>query len=121
VVPALLLLVSISRFLLFFQPFFPMFTRGAELGMLIFNYLLGLVILLRWQKIERPFDLKKDGLLFFVPIFLHVYDIVIAFALQIQAAYIPVVAVSVIHIAYLLFIYFKGKNLGKAAAGSIAA
>ena len=111
VIPALLMLVSISRFVLFLQPFFPMYTRGAEIGMLVFNYLLGLFILLRYQKLDKPFDLKKDGLIFFIPAVLHLFDIVIAFALKIEIAYIPVVIVSVIHLAYLLLVYRKAKSL----------
>ncbi|MCX6054327.1 MAG: carotenoid biosynthesis protein [Chloroflexi bacterium] len=113
VIPALLMLVSISRFVLFFQPFFPMYTRGAEIGMLVFNYLLGLFILLRYQKIDKPFDLKNDGLFFFIPVALHLFDIIIAFSLKIEIAYIPVVVVSLFHISYLLFVYLKGKSLSK--------
>lgn len=113
VIPALLLLVTTSRFFLFLQPFFPMYTRGAEIGMLIFNYALALFILLRFQKIDQPFDMKKDGLLFYIPVFLHLFDIVIALVLQIKIAYIPVFVVSLIHIAYLTFVYLKGKKLAK--------
>jgi len=113
VIPALLMLVSISRFALFCQPFFPIYTQGAEIGMLVFNYLLGLFILLRYQKIDKPFDLKKDRLIFFIPIILHLFDIIIAFALKIQIAYIPVVVVSIVHVVYLLLVYRKGNSLAK--------
>jgi uncharacterized membrane protein len=113
---ALGLLVSISRFFLFGYPFFPLYTRGAEIALLVFNYFVGLFILLRFQKIDRPFDFKKDASIFIVPIALHVYDVVVAFALKIQIAYIPAVAVSLIHIAYLLFVYFKSNRLGLVTA-----
>jgi uncharacterized membrane protein len=114
VIPALLLLVGTSRFFLFLQPFFPMYTRGAEIGVLIFNYALGLFILLRFQKITEPFDLKKDSILFYIPVFLHLFDIIIALVLKIEIAYLPTIVVSVIHIAYLAFIYLRGKRLEKA-------
>ena len=85
------------------------------MALLAFNYFLGLFILLRYQKIDRPFDFKRDGVVFIVPIALHVYDIAITFALNIQVAYIPVLVVSAIHIGYFLYIYLKGKRLEAAS------
>jgi hypothetical protein len=38
-----------------------------------------------------------------------VVDLVLVFALQLEAAYIPVVAVSLIHMGYLILIYLKGR------------
>ena len=40
------------------------------------------------------------------------YDHHIAFALKIETAYIPVLVVSAIQIAYLFYVYIKGKRLG---------
>jgi hypothetical protein len=113
---ALGLLVSIARFFLFGYPFFPLFTRGAEIALFVFNYFVGLFILLRTQKIDRPFDFKRNGSILVVPIALHVYDIVVAFALKIQIAYIPVVVVSLIHVAYLLYVVYRSKRLEFATA-----
>lgn len=108
---AVLLLVSpITTFFLFGAPFFPFYTRGAEIVLLVVNFTIGLFILLRTAKIDRPFDLKKDGILFYIPLGLHLFDIVIAFALQIEIAYVPVIVVSLIHIAYLAYLFAKGKR-----------
>jgi uncharacterized membrane protein len=43
----------ITQFLLFGMPFFPIYTRGAEIVLLIVNSLIGLFVLLRYQKIIR--------------------------------------------------------------------
>jgi hypothetical protein len=112
-----LLVSPITQFLLFGSPFFAFYTRGAEMALLAFNYFLGLFILLRYQKIDHPFDFKRDGVVFIVPIVLHVYDIAITFALNIQIAYLPVLVVSAIHIGYFLYIYLNGKRLEAASLG----
>ena len=111
-VGVILLVSPITQFLLFGSPFFPFYTKGAEIALLVFNYSLGLFILLRYSRIDRPFSFKRDGLVFFIPMALHLYDIVIAFALKIEIAYIPVLLVSAIHIAYFFYVYIKGKRLG---------
>lgn len=120
IIPALFMLVSVSRFVLFCWPFFPIYTRGPEIVMLVINYLVGLFILLRYMKIERPLDLKKDAIVFFFPIVLHLFDIIIAFALKIEIAYIPTVVVGLLHIAFMLFVYFKGRKLPIPSAKKIA-
>lgn len=106
-----LLVSPITRFLLFVNPFFSMYTQGAELTILVINYLLGLGILLRYQKVNQSFDLKRDYPIFVVPLVLHLYDILLVFALNLQVAYLPVLLVSAIHLGYLLYLYLKGKKL----------
>lgn len=110
---ALLLLVSpITRFTLFAMPFFTMYTRIAELVLMIINFAVSLLFLVRFMKIDRAFDLLKDGPIFIVPFALHLYDVVVTLVLKIQAAYVPVIVVSLLHVGFLLFIYFKGKKIG---------
>ena len=108
---SLVVLVSPTSFLVTGAPIFPPHTRNAELGLLVFNLLLGLLILLRYQKIDRPFDFKKDAPVFFIPVALHLYDIVIAFALNLQLAYVPVLLFSALHIGYLVYVYAQGKRV----------
>lgn len=111
VIVAFLLLVSpLVRFLLFAEPFAPMYTRTAELIMLIINFGVGLFILLRFMKVDRPFDLKKNAVVYIVPIVLHIYDLIMAFTLGLQNVIIPVVVVSLLHFVFLAFVFFRGKK-----------
>jgi hypothetical protein len=112
VLVALGLLVSpLIKLLLFGMPFAPMYTRTAELIMLIINFAIGIFVLVRFMKIKESFDLKKDGLIFFVPLALHVFDLVIAFVLKLTIAYVPVITVSVLHLAFLAFVFLRGKRM----------
>jgi uncharacterized membrane protein len=111
-IPAALGLQTIFMgFLMWGAPFFPWFNRTVELTMLSITYAIGLFVLVRYHKIEKPFDFKKDGPVFFVPIVLHAFDIIVALVLGLEQAYIPVFAVSAIHIGFLLYVYLKGKKL----------
>jgi uncharacterized membrane protein len=116
---AILLVSPITQFLLFVNPFFPMYTRGAEMAILAVNYLVGLGILLRFMKVDQPFELKSP--IFIIPLVLHLFDLAIAFALQLQIAYVPVVTVSLLHMAFLAFVYARGKALRNTAAVRAAA
>jgi hypothetical protein len=104
-----LLVSPLIRLLLFGMPFAAMYTRTAELIMLIVNFAVGLFVLVRFMKLKKPIDLKLDWPIFIVPLVLHAFDLIIAFALGLTAAYVPVVAVSVLHLAFLAFVYFKGR------------
>ena len=53
-------------------------------------------------------DMKTDKLVFIIPLSLHVYDIIIGYALGISQAYIPSVLITVIH---CLFFYLKKKSV----------
>jgi uncharacterized membrane protein len=105
----LLLVSPLTQFLLFGMPFVPIYTRGAEIALLVVNFAVGLGLLLRFQKPGERFDLKQDWPVFLIPLVLHLVDIILAFTLQIEIAYIPVVAVSLIHLGYLGYIYLKGR------------
>jgi uncharacterized membrane protein len=109
-VGVVLLVSPLTQFLLFVMPFFPIYTRGAEIAILAANFAVGLGILLRYQKIDSPVDLKVDYPIFIIPLILHGFDIILVFALQLEAAYIPVVAVSLVHMGYLGFVYLKGRR-----------
>lgn len=111
IVSMILMLSPITRFSLWAMPFFPMHTLSVEIVMLTLNFALGLFILLKFQKIDRSIKWKTDGVFFLIPIALHLYDIVIAFALEIQIAYVPAIVVSMVHIGYISYIYLEGKKL----------
>jgi uncharacterized membrane protein len=111
-IAALLLLVSpVTRFALFGMPFYAMYTRGAELVLLIVNYAVSLFILIRYLKIDQPFDFKRDFPVFVIPIALHGFDILVTLVLQLKEALIPVCLVSLVHIAFLIFVYLRGKRV----------
>ncbi|MBZ0098942.1 MAG: carotenoid biosynthesis protein, partial [Taibaiella sp.] len=58
VVALCLLPLPITALVMFGAPFFPFYTRNVELILLVVNYAIGLFILLRYQKINRPFDFR---------------------------------------------------------------
>lgn len=102
----------VSRFLLFgsIDPF--QSTYMSELLLLIFNYTFATVLIIVFWKRMQKIDLKADGLIFLgIPIILHLFDIVYAFARGTSVAYIPVIVVSAIHFGYLFLLFRKNASL----------
>ena len=119
ILAALVFLVSpITTFFLYGMPFFPQYTRAAEIVLLVVNYAVGLGLLLKYMKIDGPFDLRRDAPIFWVPLILHLFDLVIAFALRLQTAYLPVTVVSVLHLGFLVYVILKGKRAGLKSTGA---
>ncbi|MCK5735251.1 MAG: hypothetical protein KAH21_02185 [Spirochaetaceae bacterium] len=104
-IAGVLLIVSpITRFLMFLDPLFPMFTnRSAELYMLSFAALISILIVIRFRKKSGMRSFKDDPVVWLIPIILHAYDIILAFSLQITTAYIPVLLFAGIHLGYLAY------------------
>lgn len=106
-----MLSTPVNVFLLFGIPFFPKGTMAVELGLLIFNFGVAMILLFLFRKRQRPIDLKADGFVVFgIPIFLHLFDIAYAFARGTTIAYIPTIAVSLIHIAYLAAVFSENRR-----------
>lgn len=96
----------LNRLFLFAYPFALRGDRTAEMVMLCINYAFPLALLALFRNRHIKGDLKRDGLVVFgIPILLHSFDIVYAFALGTRIAYLPVLAVSAVHIAYLAFLF----------------
>jgi hypothetical protein len=107
-VGALILLVNpLAAVLVDLSPIVPAHTRWAEMVMLAAAMVAGLVILLTRARPDRPFDLQRDGLVVFaIPLVLHVYDIMVAFARGITIAYPTSLVVTALH-ALLLFALYR--------------
>ncbi|SEJ58874.1 carotenoid biosynthesis protein [Demequina mangrovi] len=109
ILPALIVLVSpINLFLLYGWPLAAQGTLVAESIMLVLNLSVATFLVLRYAKLDRPLDLKRDWIVFAIPVVLHVWDIVLAFAAQIEIAYVPSVVIGAIHIAALAFVVRAG-------------
>ena len=84
-------------------------SREMQLIKFIGNEVFAIVLMLVYRKKMTPINLKKDMVIFVVPIALRLYDIIVCFGLKIQEAYIPVIVCSVLHFIYLLAIYKRAK------------
>lgn len=91
-------------------PFFPMYTKTAELFMLIVNFAVCIFLMLKYAKYDIPYDAKHDKLMFWMPTFLHIYAMTSILVLGITKALIPCAIVTVLHCTYLFFVYKKIKK-----------
>lgn len=80
--------------------------RWAELTMMLVDYAIGIFCLVRFSRLDRPFDLKREGfVLLLIPFGLHSYDIIVAFARGLNEAYLPVLLFTAIHGAGLWWLF----------------
>ena len=86
--------------------------RAAEQAVLLLNCLLPIALMIAFRKRMTPLDLKKDAVVFIVPIVLRLYDLALAFGLRLTEAYIPVFLCSALHGAYLFYLYRVAKKAG---------
>ncbi|MFD2939132.1 hypothetical protein [Flavobacterium notoginsengisoli] len=111
ILTSLLLIVSpVNVFLIGATPIFPMNQEMPGLVMLIFKYFIAIVILIKYRKRLIPIDLKKDKLVYIIPITLHLFDVALAVILGIKKAYAPAVIVTIIHFLYLYYLYNNSKK-----------
>ena len=88
-----------------------------ELIALIVNFAFAIVLMAKYWKKMSPVNLKKDGIVIFaIPALLHLYDIIVGFALGIEKSYIPVLVFTAIHMVYLFFVYRKSKKASQVFA-----
>ncbi|WP_062530750.1 carotenoid biosynthesis protein [Demequina rhizosphaerae] len=109
ILPSLVVLVSpINLFLLYGWPLAAQGTLVAESTMLVVNLSVAAFLVVRYAKLDRPLDLKRDWIVFAVPVVLHLWDIGLAFAAQIEIAYVPSVLFTAIHVAALAVVVRAG-------------
>ncbi len=102
----------LGRFLLFGKIDPSQSTLTSELLILCLNFAFAIALLIAFRKKMKPMDLKQDGLILFaIPVILHIYDIVYAFARGTTVAYVPVLVVSAIHFAYLFLLIRQNRKL----------
>lgn len=58
----------------------------------------------------KPIDLKKDKIIFIVPVMLQAYNIIVGFGRGIKLSYIPVTVCTIIMVVYFVFLWHNGKK-----------
>lgn len=84
-----------------------MYNKTAEFIMLCINFGVSIFIVLKFAKYDQPLDLRKDRLIFWMPVFMHLYAIVSSLILGINKAFPAIIVVMVIHCGYLVLVYKK--------------
>lgn len=108
IIGVLLILSPITRFFLFLSPIFPVYlNRTAEIVMLCLVVIISVLILFKYRKRSVLIEWKKEKVIWIIPLFLHLFDIILAFSLKITIAYIPVLLFAGIHLGYLAYYYLK--------------
>lgn len=106
----LLLVSPINQFLLFAVPFVEMNSKIPEMIMLCINFAVSIFVVLKFSKYDIRIDMKKDRLMFAMPVFLHIYALVSSLILGITKSVPTILVVSIIHCIYLVFVYRKLKT-----------
>jgi hypothetical protein len=113
---SLALIVSpLNRFLLMLRPFSPWEPRTNEIVMLIIVLGVSILITLKYLRPREPFDIARDRVIWLVPVILHAYDVLAAYILKIEVAYVPSVLFALPHLV-LLYYLFKRRARPVAAA-----
>lgn len=111
VLNVLCLATPVNRVLLFGKLDPAQSTLMSELIMLCLNFGFAIILLTAFRKRLTAIDMKKDGLILFgLPVIIHTYDIVYAFAIGTIIAYVPVIVISAIHFAYLYFLFRQNQK-----------
>lgn len=115
VLSGLLVTLALGAFpptrLLLFGSFTEMHNRTPELVFMIINLAIPALILLFRGGLKKKIAALDFGVIFGVPIALHLWDILIAFARGIEIAYFPSVVVGGLHIALLMYYFISNKKL----------
>lgn len=101
-VPALVLLVlpttSLARGT---DPLGAVHIWPIELAVLLLNYAIGVVILLRFRDGNATIELRRDAIVLVVPLVLHVYDVGVALARGLEQAALPAAVFTTLHVALI--------------------
>lgn len=104
----------VFRYLLFGNSDPSLSTANSELSVLILNFSIAIALIIIYRKRLKYIDIKKDGLIFFgLPVIMHLYDIIYAFAMGTTVAYAPAIIVSAIHFTYLFLVFKQNKKVNK--------
>ncbi len=116
IAPSLLMLVSpVNLVLLFGWDAIQGYGLVAESVMLAFNFAVTTFLVIRYAKLDRPLDLRRDSVIFTLPVILHLWDIGLAFAAGIEQAYVPSLLFTAIHVALLAVVMRAGVRNAQAA------
>ncbi|WP_084127475.1 hypothetical protein [Demequina sp. NBRC 110054] len=95
-------------------------SAAPQLTLLCFNYALAIMLLAVFWRSRTKIDLRRNGwVIFGVPIALHVFDIVYAFAMGTTVAYVPALVVGAIHVAFLALVLVKNKSAAEPTYSAI--
>ena len=85
---------------------FPFGTSATvELIKLVISISFPIVLMIVYRKKMLTIDLKKDSIIFIVPIVLHIYDLAVGFGIGIIQSYVPITITAIIHAVYLGWLY----------------
>ncbi len=90
----------INTMILFLFPIVPMYTKWAEVLMMALTHLGTMGVLFYYRNRAEEIE-KTDRICLMLPVVLHIFDIVLAFATGNTAAYFPCILFSALHIVYL--------------------
>ncbi len=112
IIGVLLILSPLNLFLLFAYPIGTLFgNRTAEIIMLVIICTILISALVISGKRGKRISLKENPIIWIIPVSMHLLDLIIAIILGLSIAYIPVIAFTTIHLAYIGFYSFsKNKN-----------
>lgn len=101
----ILIVSPLNRFLLSLEPFSPWDQRTNEIVMLVAIIMVSASISVRYLKPLASFDLKEHRVVWLVPAALHTYDVLVAYILRIEIAYVPSVVFALPHLALLTYLF----------------
>jgi len=106
-------LATVNQFLLYGAPFFQVGNKTAELVFMIINFGVSIFLLLRFACYNAKSGTRENGIMFSIPIALHVYALAVGIIFGVKAAILPAIIVGGIHTAYLLIVRRKLKSAGR--------
>jgi hypothetical protein len=83
-------------------------TRIGELLVLCANFIFALGLVFAYRGRMKPLDLDRDAIILLIPLVLHGWDFIYAFAARNSIAYAPVVVIGLPHAAYIAWVWSKG-------------
>lgn len=110
IILSFILILTLNNFTLFMWPVVPLYTKSAEIIMLSLTIIIAVIIIFKYFKIKTAFDWKNDKIIWLVPLILHAYDILAAFILGIEQAYIPSILFMIPHLIFIIYV-FKTKSV----------
>jgi len=83
-------------------------TRGAEIAMLLLVSIISLIVIFYFKDRDKIHG-EDYRIIWLIPLVLHVYDILAAFILRIEIAYIPSLLFTCIHMGIMWWILGRRK------------
>ena len=89
-------------------------TRIGEILVLCANFAFAMCLVFAYRRRMKPIDLDRDALILLIPLVLHGWDLVYAFAARNRIAYAPVFVIGLPHAAYIAWVWSKGYRTRRA-------